>query len=197
LAGNLTIDNLFGSFYINTSFIPFRPGRLIRIPESEQFGIRIHSLTANPEGIRVYYPFPDYARINTGHWGERLRYQDITISEPMSLDGDIENVIFAGKVNFSIGAGLSVYDAFFDPNNPPTNHDSLQNPFHQYLTHQFPLVGDKSKRNIVSICSLFKIPIAGGCFPTARITSRGSRRDSGCSDSAYRIARNSTIKRIP
>jgi hypothetical protein len=124
LAGNLTIDNIVGYITINTSFVPFRPGRLIRIPETGQSGIRIHGLSGGdltyPNGVRVYYPFPDYARINPGTWGEILRYQDIALYEPMSLDGDVERAIFAGKVNFSLGAGINVHNAVFDAQNRPT-----------------------------------------------------------------------------
>jgi hypothetical protein len=121
LAGNLAIDNLLGYFYVNADFVPFRPARLVRSPSGAQSGIRIHAdgnrIFAN--GVRVIYPFPDYARLNPGSWGELLRFQDVTISEPMSLDGEIGRAIFAGHVKFTLGAGINVHDAKFDAAVPP------------------------------------------------------------------------------
>jgi hypothetical protein len=122
LAGNLTIDNLLGYFYVSTNFVPFRPGFLIRTPSSEQSGIRIHAAGSHqfPDGVRIYYPFPDYARLNPGSWGELLRFEDIEFVQPMSLDGDIDRAIFAGHIKFDMAAGINVHDATFDTNNPPT-----------------------------------------------------------------------------
>jgi hypothetical protein len=122
LAANLTIDNLLGFFYVNAPFVPFRPGFLVRTPRVGLTGIRIHGEGTRTfeHGVRVYYPFPDYARLNPSSWGEPLRYEDIELVQPMSLDGDIDSVIFAGSVHFDMAAGINVRNATFDVSKRPS-----------------------------------------------------------------------------
>jgi hypothetical protein len=120
LAGNLTIDNLGGTVIVNTPFVPFRPGFFFGGPEGAAIRITAADGLNVPDGIRVIYPFPDHVHVTTGNVALRLRYEDVSLVEPVSLYGDVERAVFAGVVNFSLGAGINVRDATFDPHKRPT-----------------------------------------------------------------------------
>jgi hypothetical protein len=122
LAANLTIDNLLGRFYIATPFVPFRPGGFIRNPPVGPGGIRIYwraGSTAYADA-RVFWPFPNYARLNPDGLGVILRYQDIEIAQPMTPTGNIEHAIFAGEIRIDRAAGLNIVELEFDSARRPT-----------------------------------------------------------------------------
>jgi hypothetical protein len=119
-AANLTIDNLLGRFYIATPFVPFIPGGIIRIPFSGPTGIRIYARPGyNITEARVYFPFPNQARLNPDSYGMVLRYEDIEIFQPMTPFGNVEHAIFAKSIKFDRASGINVLNLDFDKANPP------------------------------------------------------------------------------
>jgi hypothetical protein len=121
IAANLTIDNLVGRFYLSTPFVPFRPGGIIRIPTVGRSGIRIYWRDdfSFPDA-RVFWPFPNSARLNPDGWGVILRYQDVEINQPMTPLGNIEHAIIAGEIRVDRGAGLNIDELEFDKDRLPT-----------------------------------------------------------------------------
>jgi hypothetical protein len=172
IAGNLTIDNLFGRFYISTSFVPFRPGSFVRVPPSGPSGIRIYPRFGvnNSPDARVYYPFPNHAQLNPDSYGVVLRYQDIEFAEPITPAGYIDSAIFASEIKFDRASGINIVNLEFDRENPPilnvdfrlqgglprlylgTTHSPLVLPVSVNLTHR----GGSEKEFILSHLDFFR-----------------------------------------